>query len=250
VAVGSVILGCAAGEVLADGAGLASPGDARFESLFVRGSFPGLPAAPEEGSAPQVGESAAPDTAKSADSDAVPAGVQSGVPTGIVPVDSLDRAFELADSLAMEASRDSVGGPTDGSRRGPREIEKAPNEAWTTIRSGIVPGWGQLVNRKPLKAGLFFGAWALFGVQALVAESDRRDAQEAFDLSGSVSDMDAVNDAVDRRNSRLWWMGGVAIFSMLDAYVDVHFWGFEEQWKARVQATGVGEGRVSVGMRF
>ena len=101
-----------------------------------------------------------------------------------------------------------------------------------------------------MKAGLFFGAWAFLGAQAIDAEMDRRDAQEAFDQSGSATDMDAVNDAVDRRNSRLWWMGGVAIFAMLDAYVDAHFWGFEEQWSARIGPTATGGGELGVRWRF
>ncbi|HEX7877865.1 MAG TPA: hypothetical protein VF720_00565, partial [Candidatus Eisenbacteria bacterium] len=155
-------------------------------------------------------------------------------PIAIVPIDSLGKAFKIADSAATDASRDSTGNQSVGSTPAPRKIDKPPGEAWTTIRSGLIPGWGQLVNRKPLKAGLFFGAWAFLGAQAIVAESDRREAQEAFDESGSEADMIAVNDAVDQRNSRLWWMGGVAVFAMLDAYVDVHFWGFEEQWQARV----------------
>lgn len=125
-----------------------------------------------------------------------------------------------------------------------------PSVAWTTIKSGLVPGWGQLTNKKPLKAGLFFGAYVFFAAQAIVAEQDRKDAQSAFDESGLPADMEAVNAAVDQRNSRLWWMGGVALFSMLDAYVDVHFWKFEDQWSARVGPTPGGGAALALRVRF
>jgi hypothetical protein len=179
---------------------------------------------------------------------AVPADSGLAAPA-IVPIDSLGRAFDAADSLAVDSLATGSSGIV-GTPPAPRRIERPPSVAWTTIRSGLVPGWGQLVNRKPVKAGLFFGAWTLFGIQAIAAEADRRDAQEAFDMSGAASDMEAVNDAVDRRNARFWWMGGVAVFSMLDAYVDVHFWGFEEQWQARLAPTAEGGGRLTLGVRF
>gem|GEM_PF-2027544 len=143
--------------------------------------------------------------------------------------------------------------PIAGERFDPprlRQIEKRPSVAWTTSKSGLVPGWGQLTNKKPLKAGLFFGAWAFFAGQALAAEQDRKSAQQAFDQSGALADMNSVNAAVDHRNSRLWWMGGVALFSMLDAYVDVHFWDFEKQWSARVGPTAQGGAALALGVRF
>ncbi len=129
-------------------------------------------------------------------------------------------------------------------------VDTRPSVAWTTIKSGLVPGWGQLTNKKPLKAGLFFGSYVFFAAQAIVAEQDRKDAQSTFDESGLPADMEAVNAAVDRRNSRLWWMGGVALFSMLDAYVDVHFWKFEDQWSARVGPTLDGGAALALRVQF
>jgi len=186
-----------------------------------------------------------------------------GDSTGLTPMmgDSTGMIPTMVDTLAPVVPAGSGG--TDSSGSGPtRErrsegppsddqgSEEPPSEAWTTIKSGLVPGWGQLVNKEPLKAGLFFGAWAFFAGQAIVAEQDRKDAQEAFDASGEASDMEAVNEAVDRRNSRLWWMGGVAIFSMLDAYVDVHFWKFEEQWSARLGPTPEGGAALALRLRL
>lgn len=158
----------------------------------------------------------------------------------VVPPASLDDQFEPKSPTGGSGVHTEDPGRGDG----------RPSVAWTTIKSGIVPGWGQLVNRKPLKAGLFFGAWAFFAGQAYAAEQDRKAAQQNFDQSGSAEDMNAVNAAVDERNSRLWWMGGVAIFSMLDAYVDVHFWKFEEQWSARLAPSPEGGALLAIRLRL
>lgn len=137
--------------------------------------------------------------------------------------------------------------PAPQARKG--AARKPPKIWWTTIRSGIVPGWGQMANRKPLKAALLFGAWSACGAGAWGAELDRRDAVDRLNGGSDPALVAAVNDAVDRRNQYYWFMGLTALYGMLDAYVDVHFWNYEEEWSA-VVAPGPDGPLVALRARF
>jgi hypothetical protein len=101
---------------------------------------------------------------------------------------------------------------------------------WVTVRSGILPGWGQLANRKPVKAAILAGVYTGWAVGALMAESDRRDIDERLNGGDDPDLVAELNDAVDRRNFRMWMMGATMIYAMLDAYVDAHFRGYDETW--------------------
>jgi hypothetical protein len=149
-------------------------------------------------------------------------------------------------SLGAAGGAAEAAGPAAAEQPGER---KPPNVWWTTIRSGIVPGWGQMVNHKPLKAALLFGTWSALGVAAWGAEQDRRDAEAALGDSDDPALVAEVNDAVDRRNQFYWFMGLTALYSMIDAYVDVHFWSYEEEWSA-VVAPGPGGPVLALSARF
>lgn len=140
----------------------------------------------------------------------------------------------------------TAGGPARLRRESPRGqvyAGRPPKIWWVTVRSGLVPGWGQLANGKPLKAGLLVGldAYWLYGV--LSHESDRKSAVRAGDTA-------AANSAVDRRNFRIWMMGATAIYAMLDAYVDAHFYDYDEGWTGRIGLGPVGRPEVRLAYRF
>ena len=145
------------------------------------------------------------------------------------------------------AVADSAGGVSTGplrvSRRGLVYAGRPPTIWWVTVRSGLVPGWGQLANGKPLKAGLLFGldAWWFYGV--LSHEADRKAAVRAGDTV-------AANSAVDRRNFRIWMMGATALYAMLDAYVDAHFYDYDEGWTGRIGLGPLGQPEVRLAYRF
>ena len=82
-------------------------------------------------------------------------------------------------------------------------------------RSALVPGWGQLRNRRYFKAVLFSGAAAAFAAAGI---SETRNL-------GSVEDQDR-QAAAGRRNTRLLLFIATATFSALDAYVDAHLADF------------------------
>jgi hypothetical protein len=184
-----------------------------------------------------------------ADSSAAPAPIfadSTAVPTRIVPIDSVDVLFDAADSVAAGGA--GRRGDRDGARI--RRVQEPPNLALTTIKSGLVPGWGQWTNGKRLKAIAVFGVWGTFATQAVLAEQDRKDAVRVLGDSGDPNLEAEVNDAVERRNSRLWLMGAVSVFAMLDAYVDAHFWNYDEEWSARVAPGPDGLPVLAVRWRF
>lgn len=136
-------------------------------------------------------------------------------------------------SGAPEGPADSAGvdGRRPAGRRMPVALPQAPPVWWVTVRSGILPGWGQLVNGKPLKAALLGGIYGYFAVGALAAEADRRDAAKALGGGTDAALTAAVNAAVERRNSKMWMMGATMLYAMLDAYVDAHFYKYDDEWR-------------------
>jgi hypothetical protein len=132
---------------------------------------------------------------------------------------------------------------------------------WVMMRSLLLPGWGQLHNRAWFKALAIGGTecWILAGM----LEDDRqlRRLRSESDRAAAGGDNEAYNAAVDAYNDRLeglvtreWWLGGLLLYSMLDAYVDAHFRDFKVEFGYdRVLRDGSapgGRARLSVGWGF
>ncbi len=95
---------------------------------------------------------------------------------------------------------------------------KSPSGA--LLRSLVVPGWGQLYNGKYLKALIYAGAQVSFAYAAYV-QNDRYHHYRNLDddyLAGFYK---------DDRNRMFWWILGVTLMSIGDAYVDAHLWNFD-----------------------
>lgn len=98
------------------------------------------------------------------------------------------------------------------------------------FKSMVIPGWGQLGNRRYLKAILFAGldAWFIssairYGGQA----SDYYDQYEsAIDLVDRRELYNLYLDRKDSRNKYTWFAVIVTFVSMFDAYVDAHLSGY------------------------
>jgi hypothetical protein len=166
-----------------------------------------------------------------------------GAALGAEPGDGSGSSFDLLtqatdDSMAQPAAPPVNSGDADTVRVPLRTVrrrtatEKRAPIWWTTVRSGILPGWGQLANGKPVKAALLGGIYAGWAVGAWMAESDRKDAKAALNGGNDPTLTAELNDAVDRRNFRMWMMGATMLYAMLDAYVDAHFRGYDETWSA------------------
>lgn len=93
---------------------------------------------------------------------------------------------------------------------------KSPTGA--LIRSVIFPGWGQFYNKKYFKALLVFGTET-----GLVANSIYLNQK----YKASTTDLER-EFYINNRNLSNWWLVGVILVSMADAFVDAHLHNFDE----------------------
>jgi hypothetical protein len=101
-------------------------------------------------------------------------------------------------------------------------------------RSAIVPGWGQVVNHKLIKAIVVVGGEGLLVYKAL---DEYHKEQDASDLASSTLDPDAYAAALlskDRHNNLkvnyVWWAIAAHLLQMADAYVDAHLASFDSDF--------------------
>ncbi|MFQ6116486.1 MAG: DUF5683 domain-containing protein [bacterium] len=94
--------------------------------------------------------------------------------------------------------------------------KKSPTGA--LIRSMIFPGWGQWYNDQKIKAAIAFSAESFLVGLAL-----------HFNTKASENEPGSSerNFYIDRRNLTFWLLGGVALLSMIDAYVDAYLYDFD-----------------------
>lgn len=152
----------------------------------------------------------------------------------LAPVDSArlappaSRIIEIADPgspAARRARRDSTRAARQGTFDQPRFV---------MLRSLLVPGWGQLHNRAWLKALLVSGGEAVL-ISNVVQDGRRlKDLDAQVAAARAARDLEAENSAVERYNARLdhyvgrqWLLGGLLVYSLVDAYVDAHFVNFK-----------------------
>lgn len=95
---------------------------------------------------------------------------------------------------------------------------KTKNPTGAMLRSIIFPGWGQWYNEKRFKAVL------VFGVEVGIVANTIRQNQK---VQASKSDLEREFYLENRRLSN-WWLAGVILLSMIDAYVDAHLYEFDE----------------------
>ncbi len=93
---------------------------------------------------------------------------------------------------------------------------KSPRGAM--LRSLAVPGWGQWYNGKKTKAVIIAGGEIGLIVDAIVLNQ----------LAMAAKTADERYFYRDNRSLALWWLAGVILYSMADAYVDAHLYRFDE----------------------
>jgi hypothetical protein len=113
----------------------------------------------------------------------------------------------------------------------PADLEKHLTQPPTLalLKSLLLPGLGQLGNRKYFKAVLFGGLETVFIAAAIHYERQASDARELY--SGTVNASVRRNwyyfydNKRKNRNKYIWMAGLTAFVSMFDAYVDAHLSG-------------------------
>jgi len=140
------------------------------------------------------------------------------------------------DTAAPDTQSASISRVNKSSSENSPAAGKRPWPTGALIRSALLPGWGQIYNRKYLKAAFYGGLeiYLLAGVRENWKEMNRH--QENFlhtnDPIYKSAEFNLYQDSRDRRNVFLW-LGALTIFvSMFDAYVDAHFADFDRTDKA------------------
>jgi hypothetical protein len=93
---------------------------------------------------------------------------------------------------------------------------KSPTGAM--LRSLALPGWGQWYNGRTFKALLVTGAEVGLVTDAIVLDHLATHSGNAVDRAFYL----------DNKSLAIWWLAGVILYSMADAYVDAHLYHFDE----------------------
>ncbi len=108
----------------------------------------------------------------------------------------------------------------------PRDTSETQAPMTALFKSMLVPGWGQLGNRKYVKAGLIIGLESVL-IGAIVHWADKTSV--ARELFNNEADTNLIplrfqnfDDARDRRNFYSWLLATTVFISIFDAYVDAH----------------------------
>ena len=123
------------------------------------------------------------------------------------------------DCQAQDIKTDSVK-VVGGTQRSEQEVVKTDvkNPTGAMIRSLVFPGLGQWYNNKKFKALIVFCAES-----GLLANAIYLNQQ----LVKSTEDWER-NFYIENRNISVWWLVGVILFSVTDAFVDAHLADFDE----------------------
>ena len=101
------------------------------------------------------------------------------------------------------------------------------------LRSAVFPGWGQLYNRKYLKATLIFGAETTFLILMAIEWDRMNQHKKLFDSLPLGDDKNWEYEQYefykDRKNLFLWSALATIFISMFDAYVDAHLYTFDKE---------------------
>lgn len=100
------------------------------------------------------------------------------------------------------------------------------------FKSLVLPGWGQIGNRKYVKAAVFAGFQVWFVSSAIryggEASDARRDWSDAVDSAERNRLYAIFDDKRGQRNKFTWFAAICSFVSMFDAYVDAHLSGSPE----------------------
>lgn len=103
---------------------------------------------------------------------------------------------------------------------------KSPKGAM--IRSAIIPGWGQVYNKKYIKALVYLGGEMYFASR-YISLDDKIKKITVDGISDSI-----IEDKEHERNGWLWLLGGGYLLALGDAFVDAHLYGLYDDTKLSV----------------
>ena len=108
-----------------------------------------------------------------------------------------------------------------------KHLTQSPTAA--LFKSMVVPGMGQIGNRRYLKAAIAIGLETYFFSKVLDLNKESSNARQAWQAETDLGlKRNLYNEFDEKRNNRnkfIWYTGITIFFSMFDAYVDAHLSG-------------------------
>ena len=110
------------------------------------------------------------------------------------------------------------------------ELRLSQNPTRAIFKSMVIPGWGQVGNRRYIKAAVYASLEVFWITLALDYRSQANDYYDRFLKADSLSTKNyfysLYDDKKNKRNRYYWFFGLTTFISMFDAYVDAHLSGF------------------------
>lgn len=151
---------------------------------------------------------------------------------------------DLPAKVHSSAPADSVSAPTEPAAIDGAETDsvaaKPHSPSGAMWRSVLFPGWGQLYNRRYLKAVIIGG-----GEISLILGAWLQD--QRYEKAKKDNDSIAADFYKNDRNKFYWWIAGTVIYSMADAYADGHLYDFELD---RNLSAGIDPGWIYIRINF
>jgi hypothetical protein len=138
-----------------------------------------------------------------------------------------------------------------------KHLIQSPTRA--LFKSMLVPGLGQMGNRRWFKASLFVGLQTWFALKAIDHGQAAHAHRARFEAETDPVFRGILHSAYDTersdRNKFIWFFGLTTFVSMFDAYVDAHLSGSpsnrrNDQFSVGVTPDLQGGGSVSFAVRF
>lgn len=97
--------------------------------------------------------------------------------------------------------------------------KKSKSPVGAMIRSAILPGWGQVYNKKYLKALVYLGGESYFALKYFSLDD------KIQKMIADGKDENIIEEKENERNGWAWLFSAGYLLALGDAYVDAHLYG-------------------------
>ena len=131
----------------------------------------------------------------------------------------------------------------------------SPSPTGAVLRSLAVPGWGQLYNDQPVKAGVVAGlevAWTAAAIFQFTEAGREADRAAAFPTTSDSYLAHRQNRQVHLNQGRdyLWGLGLTVFYAMVDGYVNAQLYHFDAKMDAAIARDSVGKPRPAIYLSY